>query len=179
MKLILHKLIFIFSISFLLFACKEDTADLQKQWTDMQSSVVTKATEVKSKTSDISSRMKSIPGFNPSDTSAFGKLRNELDKLVYSTQSIISESDAILARNQTSVEEAIKKGKRGDIETALNNAKQEFDAANMKLANAETMIPNINSLFQKVSEAATRLSNEATSATTTNKEKGKEKGRYK
>ncbi|MBL0333538.1 MAG: hypothetical protein IPP65_12100 [Chlorobi bacterium] len=138
-------------LSTLTFGCKEDNSDLQKQWSDMKNSVSSKLSDLKIKSDEINTKVKNLPGFNPSDTSSFGKQRNELDKLLYTSQSIFSEANSMISRSSITVEEAINKGKRSELETALNQAKQEFDAVNMKLANVETMLPSLNELVNTIS----------------------------
>jgi outer membrane protein OmpA-like peptidoglycan-associated protein len=120
-----------------LVGCSEDLGPVTATWTQLQSTMVAKAAELRRQYESISASVKALPPVSATD-SLGQSLTAKLGAALSAHASLLGGLDTNISSAAASVGEAVKTGKVANIQKAIDAAKVAYDASVSKVAASGT-----------------------------------------
>jgi outer membrane protein OmpA-like peptidoglycan-associated protein len=115
-----------------LVGCAEDLGPVTATWTQLQTTMVAKAGELRKQYNGILAAVKALPPPGPND--AIGQaMSSKLGAALSNHASLLSALDTSITSSGNSVQEAIKTGKVANVQKAIDDAKSAYDATLAKI----------------------------------------------
>jgi outer membrane protein OmpA-like peptidoglycan-associated protein len=122
-----------------LVGCSEDLAPVTATWTQLQSTMVAKAADLRKQYNAITASVKTLPPVGASDVSG-QTLTSKLGAGLSAHASLLAGLDSSITADGTAVQEAIKTGKAANVQKAIDDAKVAYDATLSRIAASGTAI---------------------------------------
>ncbi len=116
-----------------LVGCAEDLAPVTATWTQLQSTMVSKAAELRKQYNAITVSVKALPPVGASDVTG-QTLTSKLGAALSAHMSLLAGLDASITADGTAVQEAIKTGKVVNVQKAIDDAKAAYEVALSRIA---------------------------------------------
>jgi outer membrane protein OmpA-like peptidoglycan-associated protein len=116
-----------------LVGCSEDLAPVTATWTQLQSTMVAKAGELRKQYNAITASVKTLPPVGASDVTA-QTLTSKLGAALSAHSSLLAGLDSSITADGTAVQEAIKTGKVANVQKAIDDAKAAYDVSLSRIA---------------------------------------------
>jgi len=116
-----------------LVGCSEDLAPVTATWTQLQSTMVAKAGELRKQYNAITVSVKALPPIGASDIPG-QTLTSKLGAALGAHASLLAGLDSSITAAGTAVQEATKTGKVANVQKAIDDAKATYDASISRIA---------------------------------------------
>ncbi len=125
-----------------LVGCSEDLAPVTATWTQLQSTMVAKADELRKQYNALTAQVKALPPLGASDVPG-QTLTSKLGAGLSAHASLLAALDSSITVAGTAVQQAIKTGKVANVQKAIDDAKATYDASLSRLTASGTAVASL------------------------------------
>jgi outer membrane protein OmpA-like peptidoglycan-associated protein len=115
-----------------LSGCAEDLGPVTANWSQLQSTMVAKASELRKQYNGITAAVKALPAIGANDSTGQA-LSSKLGAALTNHANLLSALDTTITSGGTAVQEATKTGKVANVQKAIDDTKSAYDATLAKI----------------------------------------------